>query len=60
MYGPLYYRALESAKSEGLRAAKGNYSFRVALPSEAKLELTTPLLLAGAAYAGASPQGSLV
>ena len=39
MYGPLYYRALESAKSEGLRAAKGNYSFKIALPPEAKLEL---------------------
>ena len=39
MYDPLYYRALESAKSEGLRAAKGNYSFKIALPSEAKLEL---------------------
>ena len=39
MHGPLYYLALESAKSEGLRAAKGNYLFKIALPSEAKLEL---------------------
>ena len=39
MYGPLHYRALESAKSEGLRAAKGDYSFRIALPSEAKHDL---------------------
>ena len=39
MDGPLYYRALESAKSEGLRAAKGNYSFKIALPSEARNKL---------------------
>ena len=39
MYGPLHYRALESSKSEGLRAGKENYSFKIALPSEARNEL---------------------
>ena len=38
-YGPLYYRALESAKCAGLRASKGNYSFKISLPLEAKREL---------------------
>ena len=38
-YGPLYYRALESAKCAGLRASKGNYSFKISLPLEAKHEL---------------------
>ena len=39
MHSGLYYRAPESAKSKGLRAAKRNYSFKIALPSEARNEL---------------------
>ena len=38
-YEPLYYRALESANCAGLWASKGNYSFKISLPLEAKREL---------------------
>ena len=38
-YGPSYYRALESANFAGLRASKGNHSFKISLPLEAKREL---------------------
>ena len=38
-YGPLYYRALESAKCAGLRTSEGNYSFKISLLLEAKREL---------------------
>ena len=38
-YGPLYYHALESAKCAGLQASKGNYSFKISLPLDAKREL---------------------
>ena len=39
MYGPLWYRALEKDKMQGLRQGNGDYEYPVLLSEEAEIEL---------------------